>query len=196
MFVFDDLQHVEDNGLREIIQRVDKKVLAIALKGASEDIRTRFLANMSKRAAEMLKEEIDAMGAIRMREVEKAQHEVVAITRKLEEEGADRHRRRRGGGLCRLGRGWSTRRASYALRWDAASAPPSQRRDRRPARAETAPSRADRSRAAAGRDRARRLCQGLRAGRTRRRRSGGAQAPRLLRRLAETVEELSSLRRR
>ncbi len=42
---------------------------------------------MSKRAAEMLKEEIDAMGAIRMREVEKAQHEVVAITRKLEEEG-------------------------------------------------------------------------------------------------------------
>ena len=87
MFVFDDLLHVDDNGLREIIQRVDKKALAIALKGASEEIRTRFLANMSKRAAEMLKEEIDAMGAIRMREVEKAQHEVVAITRKLEEEG-------------------------------------------------------------------------------------------------------------
>ena len=87
MFVFEDLQNVEDTGLREIIQRVDKKVLAIALKGATEDIRTRFLANMSKRAAEMLKEEIDAMGAIRMREVEKAQHEVVAITRKLEEEG-------------------------------------------------------------------------------------------------------------
>jgi flagellar motor switch protein FliG len=87
MFVFDDLQHVEDTGLREIIQRVDKKSLAIALKGASEDIRGRFLQNMSKRAAEMLKEEIEAMGAIRMREVEKAQHEVVAITRRLEEEG-------------------------------------------------------------------------------------------------------------
>lgn len=87
MFVFEDLQNVEDTGLREIIQRVDKKVLAIALKGATEDIRTRFLANMSKRAAEMMKEEIDAMGAIRMREVEKAQHEVVSITRKLEEEG-------------------------------------------------------------------------------------------------------------
>jgi flagellar motor switch protein FliG len=87
MFVFDDLQHVEDTGLREIIQRVDKKVLAIALKGASDDIRARFLANMSKRAAEMMREEIEAMGAIRMREVEKAQHEVVAITRKLEEEG-------------------------------------------------------------------------------------------------------------
>src|SRR5579862_1450307 len=87
MFVFDDLQHVEDNGLREIIQRVDKKILAIALKGASEDIRSRFLANMSKRAADMLREEIEVMGAIRLREVEKAQAEVVAVTRKLEEEG-------------------------------------------------------------------------------------------------------------
>jgi flagellar motor switch protein FliG len=87
MFVFDDLRHIEDNGLREIIQRVDKKVLTIALKGASEDIRTRFFGNMSKRAAEMLKEEMDVMGAVRLREVEKSQHEVVAITRKLEEEG-------------------------------------------------------------------------------------------------------------
>lgn len=87
MFVFDDLRHIEDNGLREIIQRVDKKVLAIALKGASEDIRVRFFANMSKRAAEMLKEELEVMGAVRLREVEKAQHDIVAITRKLEEEG-------------------------------------------------------------------------------------------------------------
>jgi flagellar motor switch protein FliG len=87
MFVFDDLRQIEDNGLREIIQRVDKKVLTIALKGASEEIRNRFFGNMSKRAAEMLKEEIEVMGAVRLREVEKAQHEVVAITRKLEEEG-------------------------------------------------------------------------------------------------------------
>lgn len=87
MFVFDDLRHVEDNGLREIVQRVDKKILTVALKGSSEDIRARFFANMSKRAAEMLKEEMEVMGAVRLREVEKAQHEVVAITRKLEEEG-------------------------------------------------------------------------------------------------------------
>jgi flagellar motor switch protein FliG len=87
MFVFDDLRGLEDTGLREIIQRVDKKVLAIALKGASEEIRSCFLRNMSKRAADMLKEEIEALGAVRMREVEKAQHEVVSITRKLEEEG-------------------------------------------------------------------------------------------------------------
>jgi len=87
MFVFDDLRHLEDSGLREIVQRVDKKVLTVALKGASEDIRARFFGNMSKRAADMLKEEMEVMGAVRLREVEKAQHEVVAITRKLEEEG-------------------------------------------------------------------------------------------------------------
>jgi flagellar motor switch protein FliG len=87
MFIFDDLRALEDNALREIIQRVDKKVLTIALKGASEEIRTRFFANMSKRAGDMLKEEMEVMGAIRLREVEKAQQEVVAITRKLEEEG-------------------------------------------------------------------------------------------------------------
>jgi flagellar motor switch protein FliG len=87
MFVFDDLVNVEDQGLREIIQRVDKKVLTIALKGATEEIKTRFFGNMSKRAADMLKEEMDVLGAIRLREVEKAQQEVVAVARKLEEEG-------------------------------------------------------------------------------------------------------------
>ncbi len=87
MFVFDDLRNVDNHGLREIIQRADKKVLAIALKGASEEIRARFFENMSKRAADMMKEEIEVMGALRLREVEKAQHEIVAIARKLEEEG-------------------------------------------------------------------------------------------------------------
>jgi flagellar motor switch protein FliG len=87
MFVFADLLGVEDSALREIIQRVDKKVLTVALKGASEDIRGRFFTNMSKRAAEMIREEMEMLGAIRLREVEKAQQEVVAIARKLEEEG-------------------------------------------------------------------------------------------------------------
>jgi len=87
MFVFDDLQHVEDSALREIIQRADKKALTIALKGASEDIRQRFLQNMSKRAGQMIREEMEVLGAVRLREVEKAQQEIVAIARKLEEEG-------------------------------------------------------------------------------------------------------------
>jgi len=87
MFVFDDLVHVDDNGMREIVQRSDKKTLTIALKGASEEIRTRFYTNMSKRAADMLKEEMEVLGAIRLRDVEKAQQEIVGVARKLEEEG-------------------------------------------------------------------------------------------------------------
>jgi flagellar motor switch protein FliG len=87
MFVFDDLRHLEDTGLREIIQRADKKVLTVALKGASEEIKNRFFQNMSKRAADLVREEMDVLGAIRLREVEKAQQEIVAIARKLEEEG-------------------------------------------------------------------------------------------------------------
>jgi len=87
MFVFDDLLHVDDSALREIIQRADKKALTIALKGTSEDIRNRFFTNMSKRAADMVKEEIELLGAVRLRDVEKNQQEIVAIARKLEEEG-------------------------------------------------------------------------------------------------------------
>lgn len=87
MFVFEDLASVEDTGIREIVNRSDKRVLTIALKGASEEIRQRFFANMSKRAGELLKEEMEIMGAVRLRDVEKAQHDVVAIARKLEEEG-------------------------------------------------------------------------------------------------------------
>lgn len=87
MFVFDDLRNVDDTGIREIVNRAAKKTLTIALKGASDDIKQRFLGNMSKRAADLLAEEMELMGAVRLREVEKAQHEIVAIARKLEEEG-------------------------------------------------------------------------------------------------------------
>ena len=73
MFVFDDLLNVDDNALREIVQRADKKVLTIALKGTSEDIRNRFFQNMSKRAVDMIREEMELLGAVRLREVEKAQ---------------------------------------------------------------------------------------------------------------------------
>ena len=87
MFVFEDLLHVDDNGMRELVSRADKKELTIALKGASEEIRSRFFSNMSKRAGEMLREEMEVLGAVRLRDVEKAQQQVVAVARKLEEEG-------------------------------------------------------------------------------------------------------------
>ncbi len=87
MFVFDDLATVEETGIREIVNRADKKALTVALKGASDEIKQRFFVNMSKRAGELLKDEMDMLGAVRLRDVEKAQQEVVAIARKLEEEG-------------------------------------------------------------------------------------------------------------
>ena len=87
MFVFDDLANIEETGIREIVNRADKKTLTVALKGASEKIRDRFFSNMSKRAVDLMKEEMEVLGAVRLREVEKAQQEIVAIARKLEEEG-------------------------------------------------------------------------------------------------------------
>jgi flagellar motor switch protein FliG len=87
MFVFEDLASVEDSGIRELVSRAEKKTLTVALKGASEEIRQHFFTNMSKRAGELIKEEMEIMGAVRLRDVEKAQQEVVAIARKLEEEG-------------------------------------------------------------------------------------------------------------
>jgi flagellar motor switch protein FliG len=87
MFVFEDLVNIEEAGIREIVNRADKKVLTLALKGASEAIRDRFFSNMSKRAVDLMKEEMEILGAVRLREVEKAHQEIVAIARKLEEEG-------------------------------------------------------------------------------------------------------------
>jgi flagellar motor switch protein FliG len=87
MFVFEDLIHVDETGIREIVNRADKKTLTLALKGASEAIRDRFFGNMSKRAVDLMKEEMEMLGAVRLREVEKAHQEIVAVARKLEEEG-------------------------------------------------------------------------------------------------------------
>lgn len=87
MFIFDDLARVDESGLRELVQRADKKTLTIALKGASEELRQRIFDNMSKRAAEMMREEMDVMGPVRVREVEKAQQAIVAVARQLEDEG-------------------------------------------------------------------------------------------------------------
>jgi flagellar motor switch protein FliG len=87
MFVFEDLANIEETGIREIVTRADKKQLTVALKGASDVIRQRVFANMSKRAVDLMKEEMEMLGAVRLREVEKAQQEIVAIARKLEEEG-------------------------------------------------------------------------------------------------------------
>ena len=87
MFVFEDILLIDDQGIMEVLKRIDKKSLAMALKGSNDEMRTKFFKNMSQRAGEMLKEEMEYLGPIRVKDVEKAQHEIVEVVRGLEEEG-------------------------------------------------------------------------------------------------------------
>jgi flagellar motor switch protein FliG len=87
MFTFEDLLQVGEAHIRELTSSVDKRTLATALKGQSEDLKTAFFKTMSSRAIEMLKEDIEALGPVRSKEVIKAQNEIVAIARQLEAEG-------------------------------------------------------------------------------------------------------------
>lgn len=87
MFVFDDILLIDDQGVAEILKRVDRKALSYALKGTSEELQAQIFRNMSSRAVEMLKEEMEYLGAVKLKEVEKAQHQIVEVVRQLEEEG-------------------------------------------------------------------------------------------------------------
>jgi flagellar motor switch protein FliG len=87
MFTFDDLLQVSESQIRELTSAVDKKTLATALKGTNDGLKDHFFRTMSSRAVEMLKEDIDALGPVRSKDVAKAQAEIVATARKLESEG-------------------------------------------------------------------------------------------------------------
>ena len=87
MFTFDDFFGVPEPQLRDLMNSIDKKTLMVALKGASEDLRSHFYRTMSSRAVEMMKEDSEMMGPVRGKDVAKAQAEIVAIARKLEAEG-------------------------------------------------------------------------------------------------------------
>ncbi len=87
MFVFEDIATLDDPAIREILQRVEKKVIAQALKGATEQQQHQFYRNMSQRAVEMMKEEIEIMGPVKIKDIHSAQQRIVEIVRKLEEEG-------------------------------------------------------------------------------------------------------------
>ena len=84
MFVFEDLVLVDDKGMQKVLRRVETPKLALALKGASEEVKQKIFKNMSARASVMLKEEIDAIGAVRMRDVEEAQQGITKIIQELE----------------------------------------------------------------------------------------------------------------
>lgn len=87
MFVFEDLLLIDSMGMREVLSRVEKNNLTLALKGTSEPLRDHFFANMSERGAGMLKEDMEVMGAVKIRDVEAAQQQIIGIIRTLESEG-------------------------------------------------------------------------------------------------------------
>jgi len=87
MFVFDDLVNVDDRGIQLIMKEVSSDELSLALKTASEALKEKIFKNMSQRAAQILKEEMEVRGPVKVSDVEKAQQNIVRITRKLEAEG-------------------------------------------------------------------------------------------------------------
>lgn len=87
MFVFDNLIDVEDRGIQAILREVQQETLMRAIKGADDALRDKITGNMSKRAAEMLVDDIEAMGPVRLSEVETAQKEILSIARRLADSG-------------------------------------------------------------------------------------------------------------
>lgn len=87
MFTFEDFMRLDDSQLRELSSAVERSLLAMALKGASPELRERFYKTLSGRAVEMLKEEMDALGPVRSKDALRAHGEMVSIARQLEEQG-------------------------------------------------------------------------------------------------------------
>ena len=87
MFVFDDVKTLEDRSIRELLKEISNEDLTMALRGSSDDMKTLFFKNMSERAANMIREDLEIMGPTRLADVEAAQQNIVKIVRRLEGEG-------------------------------------------------------------------------------------------------------------
>ncbi len=87
MFVFDNIMDIEDRGIQLLLREVQSESLIIALKGASPDLREKFFKNMSQRAGEMMREDLESKGPVRLSEVETNQKEILQIVRRLADEG-------------------------------------------------------------------------------------------------------------
>jgi flagellar motor switch protein FliG len=87
MFVFDNLMQVDDRGIQALVREVTSDVLIVALKGADPALQEKIFRNMSKRAAEILKSDLEAKGPVKLADVEAAQKDVVATARRLADEG-------------------------------------------------------------------------------------------------------------
>ena len=88
MFVFEDLLLLDQNAIKEVLSKVDRKILTTALKGTSDQLKNHILGAMSQRGAEMLREDMDALGPIKIKEVEASQQQIIAVIRQLEGEGS------------------------------------------------------------------------------------------------------------
>ena len=87
LFIFDNLLNVDDRGIQALLREVGSDTLAVALRGAEPDVQDKILKNMSKRAAEILKDDMEARGPVKLVDVEAAQKEIVVIAQRLAEEG-------------------------------------------------------------------------------------------------------------
>ncbi len=87
LFIFDNLLDVDDRGIQALLREVGSDTLAVALRGAEPEVQDRLLKNMSKRAAEILKDDMEARGPVKLADVEAAQKEIVVIAQRLAEEG-------------------------------------------------------------------------------------------------------------
>jgi len=87
MFVFEDILEVDDRGIQLVLREVQSESLIVALKGASEELREKIFKNMSQRAAEMLREDLEAKGPVKLSEVEAEQKEILKVVRRLADEG-------------------------------------------------------------------------------------------------------------
>ena len=87
MFIFEDIVSLDNRSIQRVIREIDNAQWAIALKAASEEVKEVIYTNMSKRLVEMIKEDIEFMGPVRIRDIEEAQQSIVNVIRKLEEDG-------------------------------------------------------------------------------------------------------------
>jgi len=87
MFVFEDLLLVDVNGIKELLAKVDRKLLTVALKGTSDQLKNHLMQCMSQRGREMLQEDMDALGPVKIKEVEATQQAIIALVRQLEADG-------------------------------------------------------------------------------------------------------------
>jgi flagellar motor switch protein FliG len=87
MFVFDDLKNIDDRGIQALLREVSSEVLILALKGSDEELKEKIFKNMSKRAAELLRDDLEAKGPVRVSEVETAQKEILTIARRMADSG-------------------------------------------------------------------------------------------------------------